>query len=204
MDREEIEKMRVAYQEVQEGKKKKLDPVDKDELKGDHEDRDDKDIDNDGDTDDADEYLHNRRKSIKKAIKKEEVELDEKMSEAQKEKREEIVKSLKDKEAEFKEKYGERWKEVMYATATKMAMKEEVMEESNQNPNAADAEKMDDRLTACDKKFADVHGGIDPKVPAVDGYKAAEDTADNIKKSKPSKVAEAKTFPELMRALMEK
>jgi hypothetical protein len=33
-------------------------------LKGSHADRDDKDIDNDGDADKSDEYLHNRRKAI--------------------------------------------------------------------------------------------------------------------------------------------
>lgn len=51
---------------------------------------------------------------------------EDKMSEAQMKKREEIVKSMKKKQADFKDKYGDRWKEVMYATATKMAMKEEV------------------------------------------------------------------------------
>jgi hypothetical protein len=49
----------------------KMDPVDKKELKGKHADRDDKDIDNDGDTDSSDEYLHNRRKAVSKAMSKE-------------------------------------------------------------------------------------------------------------------------------------
>ena len=57
--------------------KKKLDAVDHDELDGDHNDREDKDIDNDGDVDSSDEYLHNRRKTVKKAVKSEEVEVDE-------------------------------------------------------------------------------------------------------------------------------
>jgi len=57
-------------------KKKKLDPVDAKELEGDWEDRLDADIDNDGDEDESDEYLHNRRKTIKKAMKKEEKECD--------------------------------------------------------------------------------------------------------------------------------
>jgi hypothetical protein len=52
--------------------------------------------------------------------------IDEKeMSPAQAKKKEEIVMSMKDKTKEFKAKYGKRWKDVMYATATKMAMKEE-------------------------------------------------------------------------------
>ena len=49
---------------------KKMDKVDKKALKKDFDDRKDKDIDNDGDVDDSDEYLHNRRKTVAKAIKK--------------------------------------------------------------------------------------------------------------------------------------
>ena len=64
---------------VSEMLKEKLDAVNKDALKGDFKDRSDKDIDNDGEVDDQDEYLHNRRKTITKAIKKESVELDEAM-----------------------------------------------------------------------------------------------------------------------------
>lgn len=54
------QKLYAALQE-----KKKMDPVGKADA----------DIDNDGDVDDSDEYLHNRRKAIKKAMAKEEVEL---------------------------------------------------------------------------------------------------------------------------------
>ena len=46
----------------------KVDPS-KVEPEDDFEDRDDKDIDNDGDTDDSDRYLHKRRQAISKAIK---------------------------------------------------------------------------------------------------------------------------------------
>ena len=51
----------------------KLDKVDpsKVEPKDDFKDREDKDIDNDGDVDDSDEYLHKKRQAITKAIKKE-------------------------------------------------------------------------------------------------------------------------------------
>jgi len=48
----------------------KMDPVDKKELKKNFKSRDDKDIDNDGDVDDSDEYLHTRRKAVKKSMKK--------------------------------------------------------------------------------------------------------------------------------------
>ena len=118
--------------------KKKLDSVDPKAVKKDFDDRKDKDIDNDGDVDDSDEYLHNRRKAISKAISKESKKekdsgkeavdtsptLDEEMTDEQKKKREEIVLSMKKKMPEFKAKYGDRAKDVMYATATKLAMKE--------------------------------------------------------------------------------
>jgi hypothetical protein len=48
----------------------KLDPVNPEELKGTHAQRKDKDINNDGKVDKTDEYLHNRRKAIKHAMKK--------------------------------------------------------------------------------------------------------------------------------------
>ena len=59
-----------AVTEIMTGKAKKeaLDPVDAKALKGSHADRKDKDIDNDGDVDSSDKYLHNRRKTIKKAM----------------------------------------------------------------------------------------------------------------------------------------
>ena len=138
-----------------------LDAVQPKAVKKKFKDRKDKDIDNDGDVDDSDKFLHKRRKAVSKAVDKEEskkikeqddedeketakkakkdepkkngkekVEVDptldevkEEMTEAQKAKREEIVKELKKKSGDFKEKYGDRWEDVMYATATKMAMK---------------------------------------------------------------------------------
>jgi hypothetical protein len=63
-----------------------------------------------------------------------------KMTDAEMAKREEIVKSMKKGMAGFKERYGERAKDVMYATATKQAMKEatdidSIMEEIAHNLN---------------------------------------------------------------------
>ena len=46
------------------------------------------------------------------------------MTDAQMKRREEIVKGMKDKMPDFKKRYGDRAKDVMYATATKMALKE--------------------------------------------------------------------------------
>ena len=189
-----------------------LDKVDPKAAKKKFANRKDKDIDNDGDTDDSDEYLHKKRQAIGKAMSKdkkeqkpsgkkepvdtkpkmaEEVEVEEgmlkvsdfdgkkhaekaglkvkmgasspfggasatlsgpddklikyavqhlggsgktlkdvqkslneaKMTDAQMKKREEIVMSLKKRMSEFEHKYGDKAKDVMYATATKMAMK---------------------------------------------------------------------------------
>ena len=49
---------------------KKLDPVNKKAVKKKFDDREDKDIDNDGDTDASDKFLHKKRKAITKAIRK--------------------------------------------------------------------------------------------------------------------------------------
>src|SRR5210317_17046 len=50
---------------------KGLDKVNPTAVKKDFDDRKDKDIDNDGDVDDSDEYLHKRRKAISKDVKEE-------------------------------------------------------------------------------------------------------------------------------------
>lgn len=71
MKTDDIKNMVKAWQEVQEkSNKPKLDKVDQGELKGTHAQRKDKDIDNDGDVDKSDSYLHNRRKTVAKAMKK--------------------------------------------------------------------------------------------------------------------------------------
>jgi len=63
---------------------------------------------------------------IKEEVMVKEVHIKEaEMTPEQEKKREEIVMALKKKMPEFEAKYGDRAKEVMYATATKMAMKEE-------------------------------------------------------------------------------
>ena len=85
---EETEKEKMDIEEtirqVLEGKTKKedasndksddgdgMDKVDPKAVKKKFKDRKDKDIDNDGDTDSTDKYLHKRRKAISKAIEKE-------------------------------------------------------------------------------------------------------------------------------------
>jgi hypothetical protein len=69
MDLKYINAIAEAMRKVDE--KMKLDPVDQKALKGKHADRKDKDIDNDGDVDKSDEYLHKRRQAVSKAMKNE-------------------------------------------------------------------------------------------------------------------------------------
>ena len=59
----------LASKVVSEG----MDPVNKDAVKKKFADRKDKDIDNDGDVDSSDKFLHKRRKAISKAVKNEEL-----------------------------------------------------------------------------------------------------------------------------------
>lgn len=66
----ESHKKKMKEEDDEDDDKKKMDPVNKKALKKDFDDRDDKDIDNDGDVDDSDEYLHKRRKAVGKAMSK--------------------------------------------------------------------------------------------------------------------------------------
>ena len=59
----------IAAKIVSEG----LDPVNKNAVKKDFKDRQDKDIDNDGDTDSTDKYLHKRRAAISKNLKEDDM-----------------------------------------------------------------------------------------------------------------------------------
>ena len=79
----------------------KLDPVNKDAVKKKFDDRKDKDIDNDGDVDDSDKFLHKKRKAISKAIGKSEEKEDEKKD----------VKEVADKEKEMKKEVADKEKE---------------------------------------------------------------------------------------------
>ena len=61
----------ASYKKSTKKNEDRLDPVNKDAVKKDFDDRKDKDIDNDGDVDSTDKYLHKRRKAISKAVAKE-------------------------------------------------------------------------------------------------------------------------------------
>jgi len=86
---------------------------------------------------------------------------EEKMTDDEMKKREEIVKGMKDKEAELKKRYGDRWKSVMYATATKKAMEEAVMQGSKDH-----LKKLQDMLDKVKPGSADhsqIRGAIESK-----------------------------------------
>jgi len=57
-----------VWQEAAKKNEDKLDPVNKDAVKKKFDDRKDKDIDNDGDVDSSDKFLHKRRKAVSKSI----------------------------------------------------------------------------------------------------------------------------------------
>ena len=65
---EDIGHVLNRYYEIDEALEE-MDKPDEDELDGDFDDREDKDIDKEGDTDDSDEYLHKKRQAISKAMK---------------------------------------------------------------------------------------------------------------------------------------
>jgi hypothetical protein len=72
----------------------------------------------------------------------------EEMTDAQMKKREEIVKSMKKDKAGFKDRYGDRAETVMYATATKMAMKEEAEELDEKSEQAKQNKTMKNMMDA--------------------------------------------------------
>jgi len=57
-----------VWQEAAKKNEDKLDPVNKNAVKKKFDDRKDKDIDNDGDVDSSDKFLHKRRKAVSKSI----------------------------------------------------------------------------------------------------------------------------------------
>ena len=67
-----IRDYRATLEEKATKKEDKMDPVDKKQAKGDFNDRNDKDINNDGKVDGTDKYLHKRRKAISTSSKEDE------------------------------------------------------------------------------------------------------------------------------------
>ena len=68
-DHERMKKMGYTHDDPKtKAKEEAMDPVNKDAVKKKFDDRKDKDIDNDGDVDSSDKFLHKRRKAISKAM----------------------------------------------------------------------------------------------------------------------------------------
>lgn len=111
--------------------KEAMDDVDKGALKGKHKDRKDKDIDNDGDVDSSDKYLHKRRKAISKSIKKDkegDVEMNPKLDKGSKEN------SVEQKESTIRQKLLA----VLENKQTKGATKPETMDDKLKGKGAKD------------------------------------------------------------------
>ena len=115
--------------------KKELDPVNKKALKKDFDDRKDKDIDNDGDVDDSDEYMHKKRQAVSKAIEK-----DSDKAEADQEK------EVSKKEDEPKGKVGKSNKQ------TKVDVNPSIDEEKGEEMTSAEMEKRDEIMKSLEKK----------------------------------------------------
>jgi len=115
-------------------------------MKKENDDMDDDDEDDDMEGEkDTDTEKAKKKEKKKPEGKKDDIDLEpeiddnkmvaeKEMTDDQMKKREEIVKSMKKEMPRFKKKYGDRAKDVMYATATKMAMKEATV-------NVADIQK---------------------------------------------------------------
>lgn len=137
--------------------KKSLDPVNKAELKGKHKDRKDKDIDNDGDVDTSDKYLHKRRKAISKSmdetkegyykdleIKKQDKEMGAKPVPAKKKK--EAKGGGKEGDVEMNPKMDSERKAEQKESKIRSALKSVLERKENHSPNQDKAEKMGDNI----------------------------------------------------------
>jgi hypothetical protein len=154
----------VTCKEVEEAEKK-LDPVDDAANDKKFKDRKDKDIDNDGDVDSSDEYLHNRRAKVddaidggKKPAKKEEKEdevLKKKDKPVAKDMSQPVAKSPKTSEIE---KIGESFVAMLEA-ALKSDGKDKDGEELSKK--ATDDEKIDEKEPVKGKEFIKKHDASD-------------------------------------------
>lgn len=170
---------------------KKLDPVNDAENDKKFKDRKDKDIDNDGDVDSSDEYLHKRRKATddaidggkKPAVKEENDEEEEESEDEPKDKKKKpFPPKKKDDESEVEpEADGESEIKKNPKTADKKAeiskiesvdtrsafekMWSEIVEAKNDPKKiAADGEKYDDHSSEHDKEVIKMHKKSDKKI----------------------------------------
>jgi hypothetical protein len=163
----------VVFKEELELEEKKLDPVNDKENDKEFKDRKDKDIDNDGDVDSSDEYLHKRRKATDDAIdskkeEKEEDEVEEPKEPAPKKKpsvgRTQSTKDIKhndhtsDKKAEISKIESVDTREAF------IAMWSELEEAVNQKKGATAPEEIDSKESPKSKEFIAKHKQSDKKI----------------------------------------
>jgi|DEB0MinimDraft_4_1074332.scaffolds.fasta_scaffold00028_12 hypothetical protein len=156
MRTEDIKRLAEAWQEVV--SEKKLDPVDDKENDKKFKDRKDKDIDNDGDVDDSDEYLHKRRAATDDAIdardgKKDDDEGDEKEDPKKKKK---VAGNDGEKTAEIS-KIGEKKHTVKKEDVDVLIDALEEASKKDQTKGATEPEGIMDKESPKSKEFADKH-----------------------------------------------
>ena len=135
-------------EEVEEGKK--LDPVNDKENDKKFKDRKDKDIDNDGDVDGSDEYLHKKRAATDDAI-------DGGDKPADNEEPAETDKEPKKKKKGSNPKTDDKTAEISKIGETFEIMWAEIEEALNQKKGATEPEKMDDKESPKGKEFKAKH-----------------------------------------------
>ena len=116
------------WNEAAKKQQEKLDPVNKADLRKDFQSRSDKDIDNDGDVDSTDKYLHKRRKAITKNIKKENYEV------GTKERRDHTIKTTPGQSVEDFEKQVDVMHKKKNSMREALAKMWGIKEKNNKNP----------------------------------------------------------------------
>lgn len=143
----------LGYQEFQEA----MDAVNPKAVKKKFKDRKDKDIDNDGDVDASDKYLHKRRKAVSKAVKKEDMDKPMTSAERAKAMQKKADKVKKDAEAKLKKAKGLTMGEGKYAKYSDLLLKKQRMKKMGQNTMVVDKE------IEAEKKKVQSAGPMTPK-----------------------------------------
>ena len=181
--------------------KKKLDPVDDAENDKKFKDRKDKDIDNDGDVDSSDEYLHKKRAATDDAIdggkkpakKVKEEDEEEESEEGEEEKGEEKPKKKDDKKKDVAtspktaeiSKIGE---DIDFADAISNLFLMWESAAKQQKSNATEPEGIADKESPKSKEFMDAHKKSDKKVEDnVEDAKKKSKSAEDATKAKSGK-----------------
>lgn len=189
-----------------------LDAVQPKAVKKKFNDRKDKDIDNDGDVDSSDEYLHKRRKAVSKAVKTEEVDYPHMMY--SKDGKEVEVKDEAEHEKYTKKGYSHKKPEVAEGTHKKKMKDEDTVinvADDDESPDAGEGEKDDKKkkkkvvVPDADEPTTDDEAKDKPKVgieKEVDKKKKSSGNSGE-KKAEISKIGEqVSDFTNLLNELM--